>query len=274
MGLVGILVESLRLLRKEPKLYIPRIITTAIYTAFVLYAAKLSLEISRAITMAQAQAEATGAQPDFGGAFSEFSGSLYFLLAFFLLSYAIDILSYGMYVRIVQDYRSKIPIQLIAALREALGKGKALFALSVVILIFLAAVLLLYAILGSMFLVTRSILFPALAILVLLLGLVAFALVFFFAIPIAMVENKGALSAIAASAKLGFKHRGVVLRTNFFFAGLILVTLLVAMLTDFSGRAGAAAVIAFVLGRLFQALVYTYISVVNPAVYLYLEETR
>ncbi len=274
MGLLSILLDSIRLLRAEPKIYLPRIFTTAIYTAFVLYTAKLSVELTRTIMLAQLRAEAMGVLPDFGEALSGFSGSLVFFLAFFLFAYAVDILSYGMYVRIVSDYQARRPIKLLEALKDALRRGKTLLALSLVILAFMTGIFILYLLLGSAFLLTRSALYPVLALLVLLAGLITFALIFFFSIPVAMTEGKGALNAVSISARLGFKHRGVVIKTNLVFAGLIFATLLVAMFTDFSGSIGAAAVITFAVGRLFQALVYTYISVVNPAVYLYLEEAR
>ncbi len=99
-----------------------------------------------------------------------------------------------------------------------------------------------------------------------------FALIFFFSVPVAMIENKDLGDVLKRSYILGRQNTGLVLKTNLIFSGLILVTLGVAVYTDFRGGIGIFAILIFLLGRFFQALVYTYISVVNPAVYLELEK--
>ncbi|MFQ5816327.1 MAG: hypothetical protein ACE5G7_07520 [Candidatus Hydrothermarchaeaceae archaeon] len=274
MKLLAVLAESLRLMRVEPKIYIPRVVTTLIYTVFILYTARLSLRITNAVLLAQARAAALGTLPDFSAVFAQLAGSLATFAVFFLFAYAIDILSYGMYVRIVSDYHANRPIEIIQALRDVLGRVRTLVVLSLVILAFIAGIFFLYLLLGSAFLLTQRALFSMFALLVLLVGLVAFVLIFFFSIPVAMLEDKGVLNAISTSAKLGFKHKGIVIKINLVFAGLILATLVVAMYTNFSGRTGVLAVGAFVVARLLQALVYTYISIVNPDLYLHLEEAH
>ncbi len=273
MKLLAVLKETLHLLRTEPKIYIPRIITTVIYTAFILYMAKLSLRITNAVLLAQTRAENLGTAPDFGSVFAPLAGSLATFIVFFLITYVIDILSYGMYVRIVRDYHEKRPIKIREAFVDALRRWRTLLGLSLVILAAMAVIFVLYFVLGSAFLRTRNVLYPALAMLVLLVGVIGLAVIFFFSIPVAMTEGKGVLNAVSTSSRLGLKHKGVVIKTNILFTGLIFATLLVAMFTDFKGKTGALAVGAFVLARLIQAVVYTYISLVNPAVYLHLEDT-
>jgi len=271
MKLRTVLSETFTLLRDEPKIYLPRIVTTFIYTVFILYTARLSLKITNIVTLAQTRAGELGTTPDLSLVFSELSGPLMIFTVLFLISYITDILSYGMYVRIVRDYHEKKPIKIIGALIDALRKWKTLFGLSIVILVCMAGVFVVYALLGSKFLITQSAIYPVLALMVLLLGLIGFALVFFFAIPVVIAEDKSTFKAISRSTKLGFKNRGIVIKTNLIFAVLIIVTLLVAMATDFKGKIGILAIAVFIVARLFQAFVYTYISVVNPAVYFHLE---
>jgi hypothetical protein len=270
MGLLEVFRRSLLFLKDEPKIFVPRIFTTSLYTIFLLYSAKLSLELTRAINREMVAARTLGVPPDIGRVLDQFAGTLLSYLIFFLFVYGVDILTYGMYVRIVVDYKKR-PILLLKALREALGRMRTLFPLGIAILVFSFFFLARYGIVGSAYLSTGHWIFALLVFAVLLAALVSFALLFFFAIPVAMIKKSGVMDTLKASLGLGLRHKGPVLKTNFLFVGLILLTLLVAMYSEFRGAIGIAAVTAFVLGRLFQAIVYTYISVVNPAVYLHLE---
>jgi hypothetical protein len=104
------------------------------------------------------------------------------------------------------------------------------------------------------------------------LSITLFAVFFFFAVPVAITKKCGVKEAVSHSIDLGIRNKGPVLKTNFFFVILILLTLLVAIYTGFKGKIGAFAVFAFIIGRLFQSIVYTYISIVNPTVYLYVDK--
>lgn len=271
MSLLAVLKESLRLLRSEPKIYLPRIITTLVYTAFILYAAKLSLRVAGAISTIMGEAEARGAAPDFAALLRQFAGPLSVFLAFFLVAYALDIISYGMYARIVSDYHAGKPVGLIDALRAAAARWRVLVSLAFVLLLSIGGVFGLYFLLEASLLATGSALLSLLSLLVLIIGIVVLAIIFFFSIPVAMLEEKRVLNAIAASARLGFRHRGLVVKINLFFAGLILATLLVAMYTDFTGKTGIFAVAAFIAGRLIQTVIYTYMNVVNPELYIHIK---
>ncbi|MFQ5759258.1 MAG: hypothetical protein ACE5IF_06235 [Candidatus Bathyarchaeia archaeon] len=259
-------------MRKEPKIYLPRIFTTLFYTVFLLYTARLALRITQAINIEMSRAQMVGAVPNPGKALSQFSGQITFFLFFFLLVYAVDILTYGMYARIVHDYHSKKKISLTTALSGALKKFKTLFLLGLLILVFMGLFLVLYSFLSSAFIITQNPVFLVITLLILLTAFISFALIFFFSVPVTVLEDKKLSEAVTTSMRLGMRNKGIVLKMNFLFGGLILVTLGVAMYTDFKGKLGAAAAIAFIVGRLAQALVYTYISVVNPTAYLKLEE--
>jgi hypothetical protein len=55
---------------------------------------------------------------------------------------------------------------------------------------------------------------------------------------------------------------------------MMFVAMVVVMLTEFQGVLALSAILLFVFGRLFQALIYTYISIVNPSIYLSIEEVE
>lgn len=272
--LVQVLKSSLKLLKREPKVFAPRMLTTALYTFFTIYSAKLSFEIINALTKEMLAAEALGAAPRIERALAGYESALTAYLLFFLFIYAVDVLSYGMYVRIVRDYRAGAEISLRAALGDAMSSAKTLFVLSLVVLAFLGIFLLVYSILGVAYMQTQSAIFPVLALLLLLLAIALFALLFFFLLPAAVAEKRGAASALSRSVALGMRYRSEALKTNFVFVALVLVTMLVAMATEFKGTLTYGAIALFIAGRLVQMVVYTYISAVNPAVFFGLEEEK
>lgn len=273
MYLLEVLIESFQLLRKEPRIYVPRIFTTILYTLFLLYAADLSLRLGGALNREMSVAQAAGASPDPAGVLTRFQGEILFFLALFLLVFAVDMLSYGMYAKIVEDYYTERKVRLKEAFYEALGRIKTLFLLGLLLLTALGLILFAYSLLGAAYMLTGSPVFLALAALLIIGALAFFAVAFFFSVPVAVLERTGLTEAVATSMSLGMKNKGDLLKINFLFAGLILATLGAAMAADFKGRLGAAAIAAFIAGRLLQAVVYTYISVVNPSLYLKIEET-
>ncbi|RMF90075.1 MAG: hypothetical protein D6733_04785 [Methanobacteriota archaeon] len=273
MYLLEVLIESFQLLRKEPRIYVPRIFTTILYTLFLLYAADLSLRLGGALNREMSVAQAAGTSPDPAGVLTRFQGEILFFLALFLLVFAVDMLSYGMYAKIVEDYYTERKVRLKEAFYEALGRIKTLFLLGLLLLTALGLILFAYSLLGAAYMLTGSPVFLALAALLIIGALAFFAVAFFFSVPVAVLERTGLTEAVATSMSLGMKNKGDLVKINFLFAGLILATLGAAMAADFKGRLGAAAIAAFIAGRLLQAVVYTYISVVNPSLYLKIEET-
>jgi hypothetical protein len=264
MQLIVVFKEALRLMRAEPKVFVPRILTTFLNTFFVIYAASISLNISETIN--------TGFVTDILGALSPFTDELLLFTAFFLLVYVVDILTYGMYARIASDFHGGKPISLLRALKDAVCRAPALMLIGIAATIFVGIFILAYLLLGRLYLSTQNPLFLLAALGVMVLAIVAFALVFFFAVPVAMVEKRGTKEAVLKSASLGMSHKGTVIKVNFLFVTMVLVAMIAVMLTEFHEAVAVSAIVLFVIARLFQAIVYTYISIVNPALYLSIEE--
>ncbi len=249
MKILFILKESLRIIKEEPKLFIPRIFTTAFYTLFLLKVAKL-------VVLSQVSPG------------KEVLQGLVFLGLFSLLLLALDIITYGMYSVMAEDYHRGKEISLVRALKNALKQGKALLLLGIAAIIFLS-ISMIFILMPAALAIALNI--PALALLSLLAALMAiviFALIFFFAIPSAVIDRLGSLEALSLSYNLGMKNRKEVIGLNLFFSFLIIFTILVASATEMQGRAFTLALILFIAGRLIQALVYTYISVATPTAFL------
>ncbi len=255
MRTLRVLAEALALLRAEPKLFVPRIATTFIYTAFLLFLSRVLYEVALMLQRGEVQGVRHLALP--------VVASLPALLA-------VDMLTYGMYASLAEQYR-RGEVSLILALRQALSRWKSLLAIGVAALLFVGCIFVVSSLSLAGFVYTRSVLFALLTLLISLLGVVAFALLFF-AVPVAVLEGKGFLAAMERSASLGTRRSGEVVAINLIFMLLIFITMLIGMATQFRGKAFAAGVALFLAGRLVQAVVYTYMSVVAPTAYLLEEE--
>lgn len=274
MHLARVLGESLGLLKKEPKVFLPRIITSVLYTFFILYLTRIAIEVSFVLNREIRMAESLGTAPDISRALSQFSGELPLFVFFFLITFVSDVLSYGMFVMIARDFHENREISLIRAFKDSVRRARVLFFVSAFATVFVGFFVGIYLIFGRMYIMTQSPLFLALALAVIFLAVIMFALVFFFAVPVAMVEDRGAKSAITKSASLGIKHARPVLMSNLLFFCMMLVVMLVAVITEFQGAVAISAIFVFILGRILQVIIYTYISIVNPSLYLSVEEVE
>ncbi len=256
MRTLRVLAGALALLRAEPKLFVPRIVTTFIYTAFLLYLSKVLYEVTLMLQRGEVQGIAKLALP---------------LAAGVPALLAVDMLAYGMYASLAEQH-ARGRVSLVLALRHALSRWRSLLAIGIAALLFVGAIFVISSFALAGFVYTRSAAFALLTLLISLLGVVVFALLFFFAVPVAVLEGRGFVSAMERSASLGVRRSREVVAINLLFMLLIFITMLVGMATQFRGKAFAAGVALFLAGRLIQAVVYTYMSVVAPTAYLLEEE--
>jgi hypothetical protein len=274
MQLIEVFKESLRLMEKEPKVFVPRILMSALYTFLILYTTKFVLEISWAIRSEMDFARQAGLEPDIGRALLPFSTDVWAFFLFVLFVSVVDLLSYGMYARITGDFHSKIPVSLSRALNEAFRNIGGLLLIGTLATLFVGIFSVISLIFVGMYFLTQNYTFSVAALAVIAVAIVLFPIVFFLAVPIAIVEQRGAKSAILKSMSLGMKHKGPVVKTNFLFLALLFITMIVVALTEFDiqNPVTLGAIILFIITRLFQAIIYTYISIINPALYLSIEE--
>ena len=253
MELIELLKDSLKLLRTKPKVFIPKFVTTALYTICILALMKITLELNEL---------ATGFMFAERAAIIQLAGLTLLTLIFLVFIYFIDLLTYAMYPSIVSDYHNKKKISLRNALREALGSWLVLIVLGITISVMAVFIIIPFGI--FMTLVWENLYLMLFLLLLTLAIILVFAMLVFFVIPVAVIEKGGFTRTFRDSFKLSFKHRWSVLGINLVFLFLTLLTLAIGMLSGFQGSAGYLAIALFVLVRFVQAMVYTYISVVNP----------
>ena len=252
MNVVRVLHEAFALLRAEPRLFLPRVVTTFIYTAFLLYLSRVLYEV---MLMLQR------------GSVAGLERLLLPLAAALPAILAVDMLTYGMYASLAAQYREG-GVSLILALRQSLSRWRSLLLIGAAALLLVGLILLISSLSLAGLMYTRSALFALLTLVISLIGVIAFALLFFFAVPVTVIEGRGFLAAMERSASLGIRRSREVVALNLFFVLLIFITMLIGMATQFEGRAFAAGAGLFIAGRLIQAVVYTYISVVAPTAYI------
>lgn len=260
MNLISVLKESIILIRQQPKVFIPKLITTALYSFYALWATRLMLKVyslSSAIPTEEV---------------SSLLSETLLLFLFVIILYFVDLISYAMYPSIVSAYRKQKPVKLTTALMDALSVWNVILLLGVLILVFLFAVLLVVGLTQFIALEFSMPILVGIAISLVLLLVMLFSILVFFVIPVAVVEKKGLLSSFHESISLGFKHKNELFKVNIMFLVLASVTLLIGMVSEFKGFVAFMAIAVFVLIRLIQAVVYTYMCVVNPYLYLRIKE--
>jgi len=245
--------ESLILLRQEPRIYIPRLLTTALYSIFMLASAGLIVDVSASSDPA---------------ALADALRSALVILALMPPLYLIDVLSYAMYPRIVSDYKSGLPISLRRALLDSLRAWRVLIALAAVVFAFLLVFSFISALFFSAAFLTGSILLLVASALVILILLLAFAIMMFFVVPSAVIDGRGVMGSFTDSIKLGLEHKWSLLKINVLFLALALLTLALGMSVQGNLLVSIASLAGFLAMRLMEAIVYTYLSVTNPMAYL------
>ncbi|RLI92775.1 MAG: hypothetical protein DRO94_00625 [Candidatus Altiarchaeales archaeon] len=256
MTLYKILLESVVLLLKRPKLFVPRLITTFLYSLYTLFIARFTIDVINFNLH----------ENFFGFVMPRISAML---LAVIIL-YFIDIVSYAMYPALLRDYKMGKKIELIKAFKESISLWRLLLVMGVITFVFIFIIM---AILSLFIFLTIILNNPYLLIIpgfIAVIGILIFVILMFFVIPIAVIENKGPIQSIRESICLGLRYKGDLLKVNLFFLVLICVSFIVIIMTEMniSDMVSISAIILFIVARVFQAIIYTYICVANPYLYL------
>ena len=257
MELIEVLKDSLKLLRERPRAFIPKFVTTALYTISILVLMWITLEMNKV---------AIGLEVANRTAMIQLMGYALLTLMSLLFIYCIDLLTYAMYPSIVRDHHENRGINLKRALREALGSWLILIVLGLSISATAFLVIIPFAV--FMVFVQENVYLLLLLLSIVLVIILVFAVLVFFVIPVAVIEKKGLRQTFRDSFRLSMKHRRDVLGINLVFLSLTLLTLALGLLSDFQGPEGYLAILLFIIVRLVQAMIYTYISVINPYFYV------
>lgn len=249
MELPYILKESLKLLIKKPKVFIPRLVTTLLYSFYILLLGKILIDLSSGIT-------------------SALWNDILSLIPFIVLLPPIDLITYAMYPSMVHDYQSGREISLLNSFKKAIRAWRVILALLILLTVLFVTFLFIMSLFSIALITTKNVLFLFLTIFIILALIIISAILLFFVVPIAVIENKGVIDSFRESFQLGLRHKGNLFRVNLFFMALMLITFLIVMVTNFQGILAYYAILLFVITRFLQALIYTYICIINPYFYI------
>ncbi len=282
MHLRYILTDSFRLMYKKPKVFIPRLITASLYTLIQLLALKIILDFNALVYY-----EINPYPPDnptsiydlitiiplaTKAEIESFYMFALFALIITLITPIIDLFVHAMYPRITADYHKGDKINLIKAFREALSKWFFLLVYLIIMIIITVGIFLMVSTMSAISLLSGTDLFFYISLILSVVIILAFGTVLFLAIPIAVIDKENTFNAFRKSFTMGLEHRRDIVTILIFYSILIGVAIMLVSSTQFAGLSEyitLTAIAAYILARLTQAVVKTYISVVNPYFYLH-----
>lgn len=266
MDFLNVLRDSLNLLYKKPKIFIPNLCAAIMYAGFELVLIKISIEVLDKIISQSPE----GLREVLASNILLILGAL----AFYPILAVIDLIVYAMYPSIVLDYHNKREISLIKALKSALHAWRIWLALGLVLLMFLLIVTPAISVLTFLSYTTGNTLLLIPAGIIFLAAVILLMLAVFFVMPIGIIEKGKTLETFRKSYRLGKKHRKEVLPIVVFSTVLVFLALLIGNTPAIKSgnEATYIAITLFVLIKMLQSLIYTYISVVNPYFYMKIRE--
>ncbi len=259
MDVIVLLKDSLVLLVRQPKVFLPKLFTTFLYSIYAIATIKIALEMvvspqSVDLTLALLK--------------------LIVLLAFTYILYLVDIFTYAMYPKIVDDYSHGRKISLVKSLKNAISVWKVLIALSIFLFIFLILSTLIYGIVNLVGLLVKSILVVYLGIGVMILITLVFAILMFFTVPVCVLERTSLTKSIRKSIRLGLTHKSLLVKVNLVFMVLVFITLWLVASAELREETDMVAILLFLSIRLIQAVLNTYLNVSNPYIYLAIKQSK
>jgi len=263
MNLFHVMKESFSLLLKKPKIFIPNLFASLLYAVVELIMIKIAFE---SIGIIQ--------DPTIYSPMEELQSGLFIflgILAFFPVIGAIDLITYSMYPALVADYHKGESVSLWKALKDAFSAWRVWLTLGVIFLLFSVFVLLMLGIFAVLTFLLNSLIYLLIGAVLFILLVILFMMAVFFVIPVGVIEKTGILESFRKSYRLGFRHRSEVIFLNVF---ILLVIIAAFALGNISGaeKLGAGitflAIALFLLIKIIQSLMYTYICVVNPYFYV------
>ena len=254
--------ESLNLLYKEPKMFLPNMTVAALYAVFELFLLKFSLELfGNTETLSSAEVR---------NMVSSNMSLLLTILAFYPLLAALDLISYAMYPSMVLDHYNKKDISLRRAASAALKAWRIWLSLGLVILLFAVCVTPLFSLFFALYYMTQNYVYLILGVLLFLGAVVLLMLSLFFVMPIGIIDKEKTLESFRKSYRLGRENKKEVSLRVFFSFAVIAIAFVVGSNQNISSNRGLTymAIALFLLIKMLQSTIYTYISVINPYYYL------
>jgi len=193
MALLSVMRESLRLLLREPKMFLPNMIVSLMYAAFELSLLKISIDLFGDINALTAE--------HLQDMLSSNISALLWIIALYPFLAVVDLISYAMYPSMVLDYHHRRDISLRRAMSSALKAWKTWLSLGLVILLFVVCITPLVSGLYILYYLTGNYIFFLVGVFVFLGAIILFMLSVFFVMPIGVIEKREPLRVSGKATK-------------------------------------------------------------------------
>jgi len=258
MKLTKFLKEAMYLLLKEPKLFIPKIAVSLLYSIVMLLLSFLLVAHKDIIFLAS-----SGGALSYGQLrdVSVLLFSLLFLLALSFIMLVIDILVNAMYPVLVNDFYSKRKLSLKRAFSVALKNSRRVVPTFFIIILLLS---LPTALLNSYALKARSLANSLIVALVTLSIYFGLLILFYFLYPAIMLNKRSLSRCFSENFILARKNIGIVTKASL----IPFIASLISFVFAFVSALEPLFVLLFLAYRTLIAIMFTYHMVLSPAIYL------
>jgi hypothetical protein len=266
MTLLSVMRESLELLCKEPKMFLPNMTVAVFYALFELILLKLSIDLfGNADSLTQEEVRLM---------LSSNTMLLLAIIAFYPLLAALDLISYAMYPSMVSDHHKGKDISLGRAMSSALKAWRIWLSIGLVIAIFVVCVTPVVSAFYILYYLTHNYIYFILGVLLFFGSIVLLMLSIFFVMPIGIIDNEKTLASFKKSYQLGRKNKKEVISIVFLSFAVMAIAFVVGSNQAVSSNSGLTtlAVLAFLVIKMLQSTMYTYVSVINPNFYLHIKK--
>jgi hypothetical protein len=251
MVLFKIFFDSLVLLKKQPKIFLPKIIMAFLAGALMILTANLTVLFLQ---------EVSAGYPDTMPVFFE---ALFLLILVFIVFF-VDVFVNAMYPCIVRDFLEKKRVSLLQAMLSVKGKFFWVF-LSIVIPETLLALPL--ALISVVLFFTNNFFALVLFAVGFLIFYLVLAAAFYFVYPLLVLKEVFFFRALSESVKLSRRKISKILLVSLLPFSISILTFALAFLVK-----EPSFLLLFVLLRFLMALMQTYHMVLNPTIFLKYDE--
>lgn len=253
ISLIKILKDSFNLLKKEPKLFLPKLLIAIFYGTLIIFQAQILINFTSLFS-----SEITIEKLPLISELLFFSTIILF---FSFLVYILDTLITATYPSLVKQFPKNV------SFKKAINESKNNYAKAIISSVFLLVITTTITFLITMPLVLILTINPNTQLIISMA--IGFVIVFLFYLlfPILMLEKKGIIYSIKKSIKTSFKNKKNILALSFFPLLITITKLALAIFITYP-----LAFILFILLILITALLHTYSTIATQTTYFSLEK--
>ncbi len=255
--LIEILKNSFIVLKKEPKLFLPKIFLSLLWGTLLLYSVNLLVEIQKINSISSIEIQMN--------LLNELYSSILFLAVFSFVFFLLDTIINSAYPLMIQKYLKKESFSVFNSIKTVLQNFWKII-LPVLIVFFVSLIVLIpFTVLLSFSFVQKDFILSGILALIVVVIVFAVTVLFYFIYPVAVIEKKGLISVINTIKKSKNNLKEASFGT---FIALIL-SVFSAFLAAFSEtpEVSIIALLIFFLLRIITAILATYSMVLNPLLY-------